>query len=167
MVILNFLAAPRAARTGRARDLGGQENWGEAFQKTDTYANLALRGQVILSTHENLTCEKSLWNTSVESYHFMIAVHLCFHECTFQKTFGCQIKCRKQALKTLSFKNKFWSFLDSSAIEFLYPCPENFISNNTITFTSIKEIIEFDILIWECRNFYVSARIQSYTSQVV
>ena len=42
MVILNFLAAPRAARTGRARDLGEQENWGEAFQKTDTYANLAL-----------------------------------------------------------------------------------------------------------------------------
>ena len=43
MVILNFLAAPRAARTGRARDLGEQENWGEAFQKTNTYANLALR----------------------------------------------------------------------------------------------------------------------------
>ena len=42
MVILNFLAAPRAARTGRARDLGEQENWGEAFLKTDTYANLAL-----------------------------------------------------------------------------------------------------------------------------
>ena len=42
MVILNFLAALRAARTGRARDLGEQENWGEAFQKTDTYANLAL-----------------------------------------------------------------------------------------------------------------------------
>ena len=39
MVILNFLAA---VRTGRARDLGEQENWGEAFQKTDTYANLAL-----------------------------------------------------------------------------------------------------------------------------
>ena len=39
MVILNFLAAPR---TGRARDLGEQENCGEAFQKTDTYANLAL-----------------------------------------------------------------------------------------------------------------------------
>ena len=118
------------------------------------------------TTHENLTCEKSLWNTSVESYHFMIAVHLCFHECTFQRTFWYQIKCRKQALKTLSFKNKFWSFLDSSAIEFLYPCPENFISNNTITFPSIKEIIEFDILIWECSNF-VSARIQSYTSQTV
>ena len=45
MVILNFLAAPRAARTGRARDLGEQENWGEAFQKTDTYANLALSEQ--------------------------------------------------------------------------------------------------------------------------
>ena len=42
MAILNFLAAPRAVRTGRARDLGEQENWGEAFQKTDTYANLAL-----------------------------------------------------------------------------------------------------------------------------
>ena len=39
MVIINFLAA---ARTGRARDLGEQENWWEAFQKTDTYANLAL-----------------------------------------------------------------------------------------------------------------------------
>ena len=42
MVTLNFLAAPRAARTGHARDLGEQENWEEAFQKTDTYANLAL-----------------------------------------------------------------------------------------------------------------------------
>ena len=39
MVILNFLAA---ARTGRVRNLGEQENWGEAFQKTDTYTNLAL-----------------------------------------------------------------------------------------------------------------------------
>ena len=42
MVILNFLAAPRAARTGHARDQGEQEKRGEAFQKTDTYANLAL-----------------------------------------------------------------------------------------------------------------------------
>ena len=49
MVILNFLAAPRAARTGPARDLGEQENWGEAFQKTDTYANLALQVGYIFS----------------------------------------------------------------------------------------------------------------------
>ena len=49
MVILNFLAAPRAVHTGRVCDLGEQENWGEAFQKTDTYANLAL--SEIFCTH--------------------------------------------------------------------------------------------------------------------
>ena len=112
--------------------------------------------------------ESHMWEKSLKHKCRKLSFYdCCFHECTFQRTFWYQIKCRKQALKTLSIKNKFWSFLDSSAIEFLYPCPENFIRNNTTTFTSIKEIIEFDILIWECRNFFVSARIQSYTSQTV
>ena len=67
MVILNFLAAPRAARTGRARDLGEQENWGEAFQKTDTYPNLALVRffSVVLfyKMKQNETCKASSYTT--------------------------------------------------------------------------------------------------------
>ena len=74
MVILNFLAALRAARTGRARDLGEQENWGEAFQKTDTYANLALLWQ---------NSDQRSWKIQKEALAFdPILLHFTFD--TFQ-----------------------------------------------------------------------------------
>ena len=66
MVILNFLAAPRVARTGRVRDLGEQENWGEAFQKTDTYANLALYEIFkLLRIQKRIVAAATIWGNTV------------------------------------------------------------------------------------------------------
>ena len=90
--------------------------------------------------------EKSFKNTSVESYHFMIAMHLCFTNVLFKGCFDIKWNGEDKPSKYWVSKTNF-GVLIFLLLNFCIPVRKTSQAYDTITFTSIKEIIEFDILI--------------------